>query len=130
MEQTFERIGEHLYKRSYSTAKGEQRLKFYALFTDWKGVRRRFPLGSDEKSAKQGLRILEADNVKRVDFDKEREDRQVQQARLTLSQWGKLYFAEMIKPDKTSADWEKRMFAKVECRLGENVFRRDRRSRN
>lgn len=68
---------------------------------------------------KQGLRILEADNVKRVDFDKEREDRQVQQARLTLSQWGKLYFAEMIKPDKTSADWEKRMFAKVECRLGE-----------
>ena len=63
MEQTFERIGEHFYKRSYLTAKEEERLKFYAIFTDWKGVRRRFPLGSDEKSAKQGLLIFEADHL-------------------------------------------------------------------
>ena len=46
MEQTFERIGEHLYKRSYSTAKGEQRFKFYGIFTDWKGIRLRFPVQS------------------------------------------------------------------------------------
>src|SRR5215813_11641816 len=121
MEQTFERVGEHLYKRSYSTAKGEQRFKFYGIFTDWKGVRRRFPLGSDEKAAKQGLRIREADNVKRVDFDKEKEERRLQEDRLTLSQWGELYFEEMIKPDKPSFDWQKRMFAKLEGRLG-NVF--------
>jgi len=67
MEQKFERIGEHFYKRSYSTAKEEQRLKFYALFTDWKGVRRRFPLGSDEKSAKQGSEWI---SIKRGKIDR------------------------------------------------------------
>jgi len=118
MEQSFERIGEHFYKRSYSTAKGEQRLKFYALFTDWKGIRRRFPLGSDEKSAKQGLRILEADNVKRVDFDKEREQRRAEEKRLTFSQWATLYFAEMISPDKRSVEWEKFVVKKLELRFG------------
>src|SRR5215475_12845163 len=120
MEQKFERIGEHFYKRSYSTAKGEQRLKFYALFTDWKGVRRRFPLGSDEKSAKQGLLILEAENVRRVDFDKEREQRREEKERqeqetnrLTLSKWGEIYFAEMVAPDKRSVEWEKTVFKKL-----------------
>jgi integrase len=85
MKETFERVGEHLYKRQYQTAGGDWRTKYYAIFTDWKGKRRKFSLGTDEKAARQGLTIRLADNLKKVDFDKERDDRNARQ--LTFSKW-------------------------------------------
>jgi integrase len=119
MEQKLERVSEHFYRRRYETAEGESRTKFYAIFTDWKGTRRRFPLGSDERSAKQALLLYEADNVKRVDFDQEKRQREEEQNRLTLSQWGKIYFEEMIEPGKASRGWQQLMFKKLESRLGD-----------
>lgn len=35
MNQTFERIEKHLYRRQYQTAGGEWSTLFYAIFTDW-----------------------------------------------------------------------------------------------
>jgi hypothetical protein len=45
MKESFERVGEHLYKRQYQSAKGQWKTIFYAIFTDWKGIRRKVPLG-------------------------------------------------------------------------------------
>jgi len=66
------RIARHLYKRQYATSTGEWSTLYYGKFTDWKGVPRTFPLGSELKPAKDQLRILEADNVKKKDFDQEK----------------------------------------------------------
>jgi hypothetical protein len=41
MKETFERVADHLYRRQYQTAGGEWRLKFYGIFTDWTGKRRK-----------------------------------------------------------------------------------------
>jgi integrase len=84
-KETFERVADHLYRRQYQTAGGDWRSKFYGIFTDWKGKRRKFSLGTDEKNARQGLTIRLADNLKKVDFDKERDDRNARQ--LTFAKW-------------------------------------------
>jgi hypothetical protein len=68
---TFERVADHLYRRQYLTAAGEWRTKFYGIFT--------------EKPARQGLTIRLADNLKKVDFDKERDDRSARL--LTFNRW-------------------------------------------
>ncbi len=70
MEQKFECLEKHLYKRQYQTAKGERRILYYALFRDrLKGKPRKFRLRSDLKSAREDLKILEARNIQREDFD-------------------------------------------------------------
>jgi hypothetical protein len=65
MEETFERVTErhggeqipvkHLYRRQYQTAGGEWRTIFYAIFTDWQGKRRKFPLGANLDDARDEL---------------------------------------------------------------------------
>jgi integrase len=92
MKETFERVGEHLYKRQYQTAGGDWRTKYYAIFTDWKGKRRKFSLGTDEKAARQGLTIRLADNLKKVDFDKEKEERRAHEIAITVAGWSEVYF--------------------------------------
>ena len=59
MGKTFERIEKHLYKRQYRTARGDWSVNFYARFTDFNGKRRIFPLGSDLKTAREELKVLE-----------------------------------------------------------------------
>ena len=54
-------------------------------FYDWTGKRRKFALGTNEKAARQGLTIRLADNLKKVNFDKERDDRNARQ--LTFNRW-------------------------------------------
>ncbi len=60
---SFKREARHLFKRQYPTSSGEWSTLYYGKFTDWKGVSRKFPLGSDLKTAKDQLQVLEADNV-------------------------------------------------------------------
>jgi integrase len=125
MKETFERVTEkhgkaevpvkHLYRRQYQTAGGDWRTIFYAIFTDWKGKRRKFPLGSEIKAAKEALAIYEARNVKREDFDAEKEQARAEARRLTLEQWGELYFAEMINPGLRSAAWQRIMFNRLKA---------------
>ena len=70
MEQKFECIEKHLYKRVYQTSKGERRILYYALFRDrLKGKPRKFRLRSDLKPAREDLQVLEARKIQREDFD-------------------------------------------------------------
>ena len=78
MEQTFERVRDPngevipwLYVRRYSKANGQKTKRYYALFTDWSGERRREPLG-ENLSLSQAIKKLgdvEKKNVNEFDFD-------------------------------------------------------------
>ncbi len=88
MEQTFERVrdpnGEpipRLYVRRYQTTNGSKATRYYAIFTDWKGIRRREPLSEDLKRAKNALGDLNRKNDAEFDFD------EAKSRRVTLSQW-------------------------------------------
>ncbi len=88
MKQSLKRIAPRFYKRQYQAANGEWTTLYYGILVDWKKKRRTFPLGSDLKTAREQLKILEADNVKRKDFDIEREEKQkAATAGMTLSEW-------------------------------------------
>jgi len=71
MEQTFERIERHLYKRQYQISTGEWNTLFYGKFTDWKRKLRTFPLGSDLQGARDRLGVLHKRNDAEYDFDAE-----------------------------------------------------------
>jgi len=97
MKQSFKRIAPHLYKRQYQAANGEWTTLYYGILVDWKGKRRRFPLGGELRTAREQLKILEADNVKRKDFDIEREEKQkAATAGMTLAEWLDRYL-ELVK---------------------------------
>ena len=81
----FERIEKHLYKRQYQTVGGDWSTLYYARFTDWKGKRRAFPLGSDLKTAREELKVLEARNIRREDFDAEKERAKIKG--MTVREW-------------------------------------------
>jgi len=89
MGQNFVRIAPHLYKRQYQTSNGDWSTRFYCFFKDkLKGKRRAFPLGSDLKTAKEQLKVLEGDNVKEKDFDQEKEERENAKIQgMTLGVW-------------------------------------------
>jgi len=74
MEQKFKRIAKHLYERTYQTASGDQSVLFYARFKcRLKNKPRVFSLGSDLAAAKDKLKMLEAQDVDRYDFDLDRQ---------------------------------------------------------
>jgi len=77
MNESFERIEPLLYKRQYETSNGEWSTRYYGIFVDWKGKRRKFPLGSELRTAREQLKILEADNVKKKDFDLEKIEQEI-----------------------------------------------------
>jgi integrase len=72
MKQKFECIEKHLYRRQYQTAGGDWRTLYYVIFTDWKKKRRTFPVGSDLKTSREELRVLQARNIRKEDFDKDK----------------------------------------------------------
>ena len=98
MKQVFKRIAQHLYKRQYQTLNGDWSTHFYCFFKDkLKGKRRAFPLGSDLKTAKDELRVLEARNIRKEDFDKDKEPKE---QGMTFAMWTKKYL-ELIKRKKS-----------------------------
>jgi hypothetical protein len=90
MSRTVQRVAKHLYKRQYQTAGGDWSTIFYARFTDWKGKRKIFSLGSDLKTAREELKVLEARNIRREDFDKDKPIEEKTGA-MTFAEWGKKY---------------------------------------
>jgi integrase len=108
MGQTFERVEKHLYKRQYQTAGGDWSTIFYARFTDWKGKRRIFPLGSDLKTAKGELKVLEARNIRKADFDKDKPIEEKTGA-ITFAEWDKKYPDQEGVKNKRSLNEEKGM---------------------
>jgi hypothetical protein len=116
MNQKFERIEKHLYLRQYQTAGGESRTIYYTEFTDWQGVRRKFPLGDELSDARAKLGELRNLNKGRYDWDAEKKKAEEKKRRAVIfSQWGKRYFADGLNPNPdmraSSIDREERAFA-------------------
>ncbi len=85
---SFKREARHLFKRQYPISSGEWSTLYYGIFKDWKRVLRKFPLGSELKPAQEQLAILEADNVKKKDFDLEKiELAKAKTQGMTLAEW-------------------------------------------
>jgi hypothetical protein len=116
--ETFKCIADHLYRRQYQTASGEWRTMFYGIFVGWTGKRRKFALGTNEKAARDALSVLWGDNLKRVDFDVQKELAREKGRRTTLAQWAELYFAEMVNPTKRSIEWERTIYKRLEPYFG------------
>jgi integrase len=90
---------------------------YYARFTDWKGKQRAFPLGSELKTARDELTIYEARNIRREDFDADKQNKRG----LTFSEWAGIYFRDKIDPEKRAGgiDREKRSFKALEPFFGD-----------
>ena len=102
MNEKFERVEKHLYKRQYQTSNGDWSTLYYGIFTDWKGKRRTFPVGSDLKTARGQLKVLEADNIRKVDFDQEKEERRkAATAGMTVAEWLEQY----LEKTKSKVSW-------------------------
>jgi integrase len=100
MEQKFERVkdksGEPIagfFVRTYDTADGRTNRRYYGIFTDWKGIRRRFPLGNEQKAALSALADKIRKNHAEHDFD------EAKTRNVTLTQW-----AEKCKNAMTDRD--------------------------
>jgi hypothetical protein len=124
MNQKFERIEKHLYMRQYQTADGELRTIYYAEFTDWQGIRRKFPLGDDLQDARDKLGELRNLNKGRYDWDAEKKKAEEKKRRAVIfSQWGKRYFDDGLNPNPdmraSSVDREERSFALLDKFFGD-----------
>ena len=109
MAKTFKRIAPHLYKRQYQISGGDWSTRYYGLFVDWKGKRRVFPLGSDLKTAREELKVLEARNIRKEDFDKDKTQG------LTLFPWIQRFLSvkaskKSLKKDRVSCERIKAFF--------------------
>jgi hypothetical protein len=87
MEEKFERVEKHLYRRQYQTAGGEWTTLYYARFKDWKGKNRTFSIGSNLKVAREELIKLEARNIRKEDFDQKPEPDPPEPERLTIGKY-------------------------------------------
>ena len=88
MKDTLKCIASNLYERQYQTSTGRWNKFYYGIFVDWKGKRRKFPLGSDLKTAKQELQVLKVDNIRKKDFDQEKIDlEKAKNQDITLEVW-------------------------------------------
>ena len=75
----------HLYRRRYQSAASTWSTLYYALFTDWKGIRRRLPLGEFLDRARNKLGELLRKNDAEFDFDKAKAERVAKE--MTFGKW-------------------------------------------
>lgn len=94
MKEKFERIDPLLYRRQYQTAGGKSRVLYYGIFVDWKGQRRRFPLGEYLKRARNKLGELSRKNDAEFDFDEKKAEREARGT--TLFKWIELCVAKNV----------------------------------
>ena len=96
-EKKFEQVEKLLYRRSYKTAHGNWSTGYYAVFKCHDGKRRWFPVGDNLKAARDGLTLRLAENLRKHDFDAEKQARQTAKIKtMTLSQWLDQYL-ELVK---------------------------------
>jgi len=88
VEESFERVEKHLYKRQYRNCAGGWQTLYYGVFVDWKGKTRKFPLGDRLDDARDKLGELRTMNKGRYDFDAEKAEREKAKIKaITLSEW-------------------------------------------
>lgn len=96
MKQTFEKIERHLFKRQYQTTGGDWSTLYYAIFTDWRGIPRRFPLGQHLQGARDQLGVLHKRNDAEFDFGAEKREREKAKVKaMTLGEWLDRYLGLM-----------------------------------
>lgn len=117
MEQKFESVEKHLYRRQYQTASGDWETRYYACLTTWDGKRRSFPLGSSLEGARDKLGVIRNRNNGEYDFDG---NERKKTARITFSEWAKIYFKEKVDPEKRASgiERERRSSKKLEGFFG------------
>jgi integrase len=104
-EKGFERVAPRLYRRTELTATGEPTVLYFARFVcKLKRKRRKFSLGSDLKTAKDELKVLDARNVRREDFDLGKARKVKSTDALTFAEWAKKYPQQEGVKDKGSLD--------------------------
>ena len=99
MEQKFQKVARHLYRRQYEAASGDWTTLYYGRFVcRLKKKRRLFALGPDSAVAKDKLKKLEAQDVDRYDFDLDRQRvetkekvRDGKSEPFTFSEWAEKY---------------------------------------
>ena len=92
MEQKFEQVintdgtpEEYFFRRRYRSVSGKWTTRYTAKFTDWRGIRRSFALGENEKKARAKLQEQLNKNEAEVDFDSLKAERAARG--LTFSKW-------------------------------------------
>jgi integrase len=94
----WERVEPYLYRRKYQTPAGEWTTRYFVRFQDWKGVNRKFPVGTELKAARSKKKLLLGENERRVDFDKGKVKE------ITLSRWGEMYLTTYAREKKSLSD--------------------------
>jgi integrase len=69
-------VAPQLYKRTRHNAAGKPLIRYFALWTDWQGIRRKMPLGANLKAAKLKIHNLDYDETHKVDFDEQKQKRE------------------------------------------------------
>jgi integrase len=119
MNQTFERIEKHLYCRQYQTVGGEWSTLYYVRFKDWKGKHRTFPVGSELKTARDELRVYEARNIRREDFNA---DKVKPTAGITVASWADSYFDLEEVKSKRSIGRDRDLVTPIKRLLGDKAL--------
>jgi hypothetical protein len=92
VKETFAQVEKHLYKRQYQIANGDWATAFYARFTDWQGIRRKFPAGDNLEDARDELGRLHTLNKGRHDWDAEKREREKAKIQgMTIDNWADCY---------------------------------------
>jgi hypothetical protein len=103
MQEKFEKVERHLYKRQYQNSKGEWQTNYYAVFVTWQHRRQRFPLGQDLQGARDKLGVLHKRNDAEFDFDQEKRDREQAKVKaMTLAEWLDTYL-DLVKDSASYA---------------------------
>jgi integrase len=88
MNQTFEKVARHLYRRQYQTAGGDWSTLYYAIFTCWDKKRRTFPVGESLQDARDELGRLRQLNKGHYPWEAEKAEREKAKVKaLTLAEY-------------------------------------------
>jgi integrase len=116
MKQTLECIAPHLYRCTYQISTGEWSTRFYGIFTDWQGKRRKKPLGADLKIARKTLDRLMGENAIEKDFDA------VKPEGMIIGEWADSYFDLAEVKTKRSLNRDRQHVAHIKRHLGSKLL--------
>ena len=102
-------------KRQYQTANGQWSTLYYGIFVDWKGIRRRFPLGDTLDDARDKLGEMRTLNKGRYDWDVEK--KKAKARGMSLFPWIEIF--KELKANKRSLSKDKESAVKLKGYFGD-----------
>ena len=98
---TWERVEPYLYRVHRPLGAAEWSITYYVKFQDWKGIMRTVPAGKNLKAARKKKNLSLADNLREVDFDKDKVKG------VTFAQWGKSYLERYASTKRSRREDER-----------------------